>query len=227
MEKIYFVSTDGNITLNGKKYALGEIEGFCSEDGKVLGWWSLNDGDWRGEYFDGFIEELGFKVKYKGKKSDKLNKSFEEFLVVWNNAPPVDEPESITEEFISIDEPNRRGSKVEQLPGGNIQEDDPFLEESDDELKAFVRNVFKEGQHDPEPTLKLRPWKELHDYACEQDGQCKVLDGSVFHPDANIGGMWSWYFTDEPRNFNYNEYGFTEPTEEEFDEIDPPDDIGY
>ncbi len=40
----------------------GEIEGMIDSDGNLLGAWAANDGTWRGEYFDGFMEKLGIEV---------------------------------------------------------------------------------------------------------------------------------------------------------------------
>lgn len=39
-----------------------EIEGMFSEDGTLLGSWCLNDAHWRNEYFDGFIQALGYEI---------------------------------------------------------------------------------------------------------------------------------------------------------------------
>lgn len=45
---------------------LGESEGMFlvnSETSiRLLGCWASNDANWRGEYFDGFMQELGFEV---------------------------------------------------------------------------------------------------------------------------------------------------------------------
>lgn len=43
---------------------------------KLLGGWHENDGNWRGEYFDGMLRELGYQVKYEHdlkKKADIEN----------------------------------------------------------------------------------------------------------------------------------------------------------
>lgn len=42
---------------------IGECQGMFDDAGKLLDGWSCNDGDWRGEYFDGFMEKIGIKVK--------------------------------------------------------------------------------------------------------------------------------------------------------------------
>ena len=34
-------------------------------DGNLLAGWHENDAEWRGEYFDGMLEKLGYSVKYK------------------------------------------------------------------------------------------------------------------------------------------------------------------
>jgi hypothetical protein len=52
----------------------GEIEGMFSEDGKLLGAWCTNDGKWRGEYFDGFLQTLDIQVKYLDDEKDPRQK---------------------------------------------------------------------------------------------------------------------------------------------------------
>lgn len=42
---------------------VGEVQGFF-EDGKLVHSWDCNDGNWRGEYFDPILEELGAEVIY-------------------------------------------------------------------------------------------------------------------------------------------------------------------
>lgn len=39
-----------------------EIEGMFSQQGNIIGCWSLNDACWRNEYFEGFLNELGYQV---------------------------------------------------------------------------------------------------------------------------------------------------------------------
>jgi hypothetical protein len=39
-----------------------EIEGMFDLDGNCLGAWCLNDANWRNEYFNGFIEALGYEI---------------------------------------------------------------------------------------------------------------------------------------------------------------------
>lgn len=65
---------------------------------------------------------------------------------------------------------------------------------------------------------------ELHRYAQEQDGCCKVAivgnefgEGKVelFPQDDELGDrpgiwMWTYYFTDEPDSFPWGHYGITE-----------------
>ena len=41
---------------------VGEVEGMFDAKGVLLGWWSLNDANWRHEYFEGFMSELGLEV---------------------------------------------------------------------------------------------------------------------------------------------------------------------
>ena len=40
-------------------------------------------------------------------------------------------------------------------------------------------------------TSGLRPWRELVDFAREQDGQCKVVDGEFFTTDEYVEGDWN------------------------------------
>lgn len=40
------------------------MKGMFDEGGAMLGWWSCNDGGWRGEYFDPFLEAAGIHVVY-------------------------------------------------------------------------------------------------------------------------------------------------------------------
>jgi len=56
---------------------VGEVQGMF-EGGKLLGAWSLNDGQWSGEYFDGFLKKLGIQVRYANDREleDKLRKEF-------------------------------------------------------------------------------------------------------------------------------------------------------
>ena len=49
----------------------GEVEGAFDEDGTLLGLWAANDGNWRREYFNGFMKKIGIDVK-RGKFEDKL-----------------------------------------------------------------------------------------------------------------------------------------------------------
>ncbi len=42
---------------------IGEVEGiFDSDKFTLLHWWNLNDADWRSEYFNPLMEQLGIKV---------------------------------------------------------------------------------------------------------------------------------------------------------------------
>jgi hypothetical protein len=41
---------------------VGEAQGVFDKNNKLIGAWSCNDGDWRGEYFNPFMEKLGIKV---------------------------------------------------------------------------------------------------------------------------------------------------------------------
>ncbi|HYT42643.1 MAG TPA: hypothetical protein VEP90_09870 [Methylomirabilota bacterium] len=61
MKKIYYVSYCDKF----------EGEGMFDAKGNLLDAWSRNDGDWRGEYFDGFMKKLGIEVDYS--RSDDQN----------------------------------------------------------------------------------------------------------------------------------------------------------
>lgn len=41
----------------------GEVEGMFM-NGKLLHWWSGNDANWRNEYFEPLMKELGYTVKH-------------------------------------------------------------------------------------------------------------------------------------------------------------------
>ena len=55
-----------------------DYEGMFDEAGNLLGAWHANDGNWRGEYFDGFLKELGITVKYSDNRvlKSKLRRNF-------------------------------------------------------------------------------------------------------------------------------------------------------
>ena len=42
---------------------VGEVEGMFDENDKLLGTWCCNDGMWRNEYFNGFLQELGIDIQ--------------------------------------------------------------------------------------------------------------------------------------------------------------------
>lgn len=63
---------------------VGEVEGMFDTDGKLLGTWSNNDGNWRGEYFDPFMKELGIEVK-DGSRNRKLIKALRDTWKAWLN----------------------------------------------------------------------------------------------------------------------------------------------
>ena len=126
-----------------------------------------------------------------------------QLVVERHPAVQIYDPQSQIEEYTFPNPGSGRGTMVESLP--------PIT----DEIREQFRNHLNDG---------LRPWQELVAFAREQDGQCKVLDGCVFPVDAQIGGDWGYYFTDEPCSFDYRGNGFTKPTKaemlEEFDEDD-------
>ena len=64
MKKIYHVSYCDKF----------EGEGMFDAKGNLLDAWSCNDGVWRGEYFDGFMKELGIEVDYSRSEDPKLIK---------------------------------------------------------------------------------------------------------------------------------------------------------
>ena len=55
MKTVYIVYREDN----------GEYEAVATEDGKIIGLWACNDATWRHEYFNGFMQLLGFTVKQK------------------------------------------------------------------------------------------------------------------------------------------------------------------
>lgn len=69
MKTIYFCDYEGD---------LGEAQAMFDEDGTILDYWYSNDGNWRGEYFDGFLRQLGIKVDYSGKFDEKFETHLEE-----------------------------------------------------------------------------------------------------------------------------------------------------
>jgi hypothetical protein len=42
----------------------GECQGAFDEEGNLLSIWSSNDADWRHEYFDGMMAQLGIEVRH-------------------------------------------------------------------------------------------------------------------------------------------------------------------
>lgn len=56
-----------------------ECEGMFSEDGKLLGMWSCNDGNWRDEYFNGFLRELDISIERGFHLEDALKAKAEEW----------------------------------------------------------------------------------------------------------------------------------------------------
>lgn len=89
MNKLYFVCSDYNIVIDGREYDLGGYEGFIDENGDLLGWWSEDDADWRFEYFNPFLEKLGYVTvpTYDGHE-DKCRK-FAEYLIDLLKISPV------------------------------------------------------------------------------------------------------------------------------------------
>lgn len=61
MKTIYYAYAD-NVCTEEQFDRLGEVEGMFDEQGKLIGAWCLNDGNWRSEYFDPFMEALGIQV---------------------------------------------------------------------------------------------------------------------------------------------------------------------
>jgi len=49
----------------------GEVGGMFDADGNLLDCWVLNDADWRGEYFNGFMKKIGVEVVRLPKKFEK------------------------------------------------------------------------------------------------------------------------------------------------------------
>ncbi len=44
---------------------LGEVQGVFDEKGKMLDCWCCNDANWRHEYMNGFMKNLGVTVKHE------------------------------------------------------------------------------------------------------------------------------------------------------------------
>lgn len=59
---------------------VGEVEGMFDADGTILGTWACNDGQWRGEYFDGFLMKLGFEVLMWDAMTDEWREGLEDKL---------------------------------------------------------------------------------------------------------------------------------------------------
>ena len=57
-----------------------EAEGAFLPDGTCLGWWSCNDANWRDEYFNGWLEEVGVKVVECYNTSKPLYKKLQNVL---------------------------------------------------------------------------------------------------------------------------------------------------
>ena len=55
----------------------GEIEAMFSDTGEMLSYWFCNDAMWRQEYFGGFMEKMGVKVK---RPTATMEKSFKKIL---------------------------------------------------------------------------------------------------------------------------------------------------
>ena len=53
---------------------VGEVEGMFDAKGKLLDLWSNNDANWRGEYFEGFMNAIGFTVDDGDGVNPKLEK---------------------------------------------------------------------------------------------------------------------------------------------------------
>ena len=50
----------------------GEADFVFDEEGIIIDFWANNDADWRHEYFNGFMEELGINVLNEAPKRMKL-----------------------------------------------------------------------------------------------------------------------------------------------------------
>lgn len=66
MKKLYLVGSEGEC---------GEIQGMFTDGCLLLDFWSCNDADWRTEYFNGVMNELGYEVTDPpASLADKLEK---------------------------------------------------------------------------------------------------------------------------------------------------------
>lgn len=52
---------------------LGEVQGFMNAQGEVVGFWSLNDANWRNEYFNATFQALGIEIQ---PASEEQNRAF-------------------------------------------------------------------------------------------------------------------------------------------------------
>ena len=58
---------------------LYEAQAVFDEKGRLLGAWFCNDANWRSEYFDGFMAELGIVVDYRAATDEDTNLVAEHF----------------------------------------------------------------------------------------------------------------------------------------------------
>ena len=62
MKPVYVVSIEDD--------EVGEVQGMFDEDFKLIDYWSLNDANWRSEYFEGILNHFG----YEGKSSNQIQR---------------------------------------------------------------------------------------------------------------------------------------------------------
>lgn len=69
--KLFFVYTCDEI--------IGEVQAVFDESDKMLGCWSNDDANWRNEYFDPFMRELGFTCVCRAPTKKELQLMRESF----------------------------------------------------------------------------------------------------------------------------------------------------
>jgi hypothetical protein len=58
---------------------VGEVQAFF-KDGELLAAWSSNDANWRSEYMDPLLEELGWEIEYASSDETLAQKLREMYL---------------------------------------------------------------------------------------------------------------------------------------------------
>jgi hypothetical protein len=56
----------------------GEVQAMFDEDKNLIDYWWTNDGNWRSEYFNPFMNKLGFDIRHD--LTDECERKLEEYL---------------------------------------------------------------------------------------------------------------------------------------------------